>query len=86
MKLFVASLARDTTEQDLREFFEGYKPGDIRIILDRETGQSRGFGFIEFFDPSDAQRALFELDGAVLNGRPIVVKQALPQDRHGARP
>jgi len=77
MKLFVGSLPFDLTEEKLKELFEKF--GDItsvKLILDRDTGNSRGFGFVEFAEKDAASKAMQELNGSNINGRSIVVKQA----------
>jgi RNA recognition motif-containing protein len=81
-KLFVGSLAWATTDEGLRAAFEQY--GEIqeaKVIQDRDTGRSRGFGFVTFADPSAADAARQALDGSNLDGRTIVVNEA--QDRRG---
>ena len=75
-KLFVGGLPWAVTDEKLRETFSGY--GEIteaKVIMDRETGRSRGFGFVTFADESDAREAL-ELDGSDLDGRRIRVDMA----------
>lgn len=77
IKLFIGSLSWDTSEQSLLNAFSPY--GDIeesRIITDRETGRSRGFGFITFKDKEAGMTAISEMDGAELDGRSIKVNQA----------
>lgn len=77
MKLFVGSLSWNTSEDGLRQAFEPY--GEIefaRIITDRDTGRSRGFGFVTFANRDDAVNAMSELDGTELDGRTIKVNEA----------
>ena len=75
-KLFVGSLSWNTNEDGLREHFSSYGDMDeVKIITDRETGRSRGFGFITFANQSDAESAL-ELDSSELDGRTIKVNVA----------
>ncbi len=77
MKLFVGSLSWNTSEDGLRQAFEPY--GEIefaRIITDRDTGRSRGFGFVTFTNRDDAVNAMSELDGTELDGRTIKVNEA----------
>ncbi len=81
-KLFVGGLAWGTTDDGLRAAFSEY--GDIReakVIMDRETGQSRGFGFVTFDIEVDAQAALKGLDGSDLDGRKIRVNPAEEKPR-----
>lgn len=86
-KLFVGNLDYSLAEADLRQAFEPF--GAIRsatIITDRMTGQARGFGFVEYDNASDAQRAIEALDGSVLNGRPMNVTVARERSSSGPRP
>ena len=76
-KLFIGSLDWATDSAGLQAAFEQF--GDIEeatVISDRETGRSRGFGFVTFNDESSAQKAVSEMDGTELDGRPIVVNEA----------
>lgn len=81
-KLFVANLPFSATEEDMKQFFSA--AGSVvsaRIITDRETGRSRGFGFVEMSSPEEAQRAMSELNEKELNGRTIFVSEANDQQR-----
>jgi RNA recognition motif-containing protein len=83
-KLYVGNLPFSTTEEDLREMFEQHGPTvSVRVITDRETGRSRGFGFVEFEEESSAEKALQALNGAELGGRSLRVNEA--QDRQASR-
>ena len=76
-KLFVGGLSWGTDEQSLRVAFEPF--GDVvdaRVITDRDTGRSRGFGFVTFGSGSEAQAAMEQMDGATLDGRSIRVNEA----------
>ena len=76
-KLFVGSLSWDTTDDGLRSAFEAFGGlEDAKVITDRETGRSRGFGFVTFVNSADAQRACDELNGTQLDGRAIQVNEA----------
>ncbi|MGI9665958.1 MAG: RNA recognition motif domain-containing protein [Acidimicrobiia bacterium] len=80
MNIFIGNLPYTATESDLRSLFAEY--GDIEsaaVIMDRETGRSRGFGFVELAEGARAQDAIKELDGAELDGRPIRVNEAQPR-------
>eukprot|EP00250_Pteridium_aquilinum_P035647 c9760_g1_i1 orf=727-1233(-) len=80
-KLFVGGLSFRTTEDGLRDCFATHGDiSDVRIITDRETGRSRGFGFVTYYNDSDAEAALSKLQGHNLDGRAIRV------DRASARP
>jgi cold-inducible RNA-binding protein len=85
MNIYVGNLSYDTTEQGLRAAFEGY--GDVAsvsIITDRQTGQSRGFGFVEMPDRSEALAAIDGLNEQELDGRRLRVNEARPrEDRRG---
>ncbi|MCL6450641.1 MAG: RNA-binding protein [Acetobacteraceae bacterium] len=77
--LYVGNLPWGTTEDELAEAFAPYAEViSCRIITDRETGRSRGFGFVEVKD-EDAERAVSALNGTELGGRPIVVNEARPR-------
>ena len=81
-KLYVGNLPWSTTDRDLEDHFASYgKVLSARVITDRETGRSRGFGFVEIEEDEGAQRAMSELDGRDYNGRPLRVNEA--QDRRG---
>ncbi len=80
MNIFVASLSYQVSEADLRELFEGYGTvSSAKIITDRETGRSKGFGFVEMDDDSEGQRAIEELNGAEFDGRALAVSVARPR-------
>lgn len=82
MKLFVGRLPYEMTEENLRELFE--KVGAVasaKVVMDRYTGRSRGFGFVEMTTQDDAKAAMDQLDGSEVMGRSIVVKEANDNDR-----
>ena len=81
-KLFVGGLSWGTSSEALRGAFEAFgEVADARVITERETGRSRGFGFVEFSDSADAQAAIDQMNGAQLDGRAIRVNEA--QERAG---
>jgi RNA recognition motif-containing protein len=81
-KLFVGGLAWATTDDSLRAAFERFGAvEEARVVTDRETGRSRGFGFVTFQQGSDAEQALSSMNGQTLDGRTISVNEA--QDRRG---
>ena len=81
-KLYVGNLPFSATEESLRELFEQHGPtASVRVITDRETGRSRGFGFVEYEDEGNAEKALQALDGAEMEGRSLRVNEA--QDKRG---
>jgi len=80
-KLFVGSLAWATTDDSLQAFFSQVGPvASARVITDRATGRSKGFGFVEMTNDADAQKAVTELNGRDLDGRAIVVNEARPME------
>jgi len=82
-KLYVGNLPFQTTEDDLSEMFsEVGNVESVRIITDRETGRSRGFGFVEMAD-EDAEKAISQFNGKDMNGRPLTVNEARPQTNRG---
>jgi RNA recognition motif-containing protein len=82
MNLFVANFDEDVTEEDLDELFSDYgKVTYARIWIDFETGKSRGFGFVEIRDNSDAENAIEELDGKHWRGNYLRISQARNQRR-----
>lgn len=81
MNLYVGNLSFDTDEQALRQLFADY--GNVtsaRIITDRDTGRSRGFGFVELEDDSAALKAVNELNGSELDGRTLTINEARPRE------
>ena len=78
--LYVGNLPHSTTEADLRAFFEAHGAVDkVSVVTDRETGRSRGFGFVEMTDSSAAEQAIAALNGADLGGRTLTVNEAKPK-------
>ena len=77
MNIFVGSLPFKVQEADLKELFEAFgEVSSAKIINDRETGRSKGFGFVEMTDDEAAKKAIAELNGSEVAGRNIVVNQA----------
>lgn len=80
-KLYIGGLAYSVTESELEEFFaEIGKVTSSAVIKDRDSGQSKGFGFIEMENDADAKKAIEELNGKDLKGRSIMVSEARPQE------
>jgi RNA recognition motif-containing protein len=78
--LYVGNLPHSTTEADLRGFFEAHGAVDkVSIVTDRETGRSRGFGFVEMTDSTEADKAIAALNGTELGGRTLTVNEAKPK-------
>ena len=81
MNIYVSNLSFNIQDEDLREFFAPY--GEVtsaKIINDRETGRSRGFGFVEMSDDTASQKAIAELNEATIEGRAIKVMEAKPKE------
>jgi RNA recognition motif-containing protein len=86
MKLFVASLPSDFDDVDLKEMFELYgEVGSAKIIVDRATGKSKGFGFVDMLDRTEALGAIETLNGARIKGKKLSVMEADKPDRDGGR-
>lgn len=83
-KLFVGGLAWATTDDSLRSAFEQFgEVAEAKVITDRDTGRSRGFGFVTFADGDAAGNAIQEMDGKQLDGRSIRVNEAQERQRGG---
>ena len=84
-KIYVGNLSFGATEHDIRALFEAHgEVESVSIITDRDTGQSRGFGFVEMTDNSEADAAIAALNGADHDGRTLNVNEARPKaDRGG---
>jgi RNA recognition motif-containing protein len=78
-ELFVGNLPFSTDDQALAAFFADYSPASASVIADRESGRSRGFGFVKFDDDAQADKAAEELNGKELDGRPLTVREARPK-------
>jgi len=84
MNIHVSNLSFNVTDEDLRDFFADY--GEVtsaKVIMDRYTGKSRGFGFVEMPDDEAAKKAIAELDNGVVEGRSIRVSEARPREERG---
>jgi RNA recognition motif-containing protein len=81
-KLYVGSLPYSITDESLLQLFsqKGYKPTSARVITDRDTGRSRGYGFVELGPEDDAAKAIGEFNGLDIEGRALVVNEARPQE------
>lgn len=89
MNIYVGSLSRDVTEQDLKQAFEAFgQVASATILKDKFSGESRGFGFVEMPDATQAQAAIAGMNGKELKGRTLNVNEARPRaegDRGGGR-
>ncbi len=84
MNIYVGNLTFSTTNHDLRQLFEPYGVVDeTRVIMDRETGRSKGFGFVEMPDGTAARTAITKLQGQQIEGRTLTVNEAKPREPRG---
>lgn len=86
MNIYVGNLSLDITEEELKEAFGAF--GEViftKIIKDRFTGESRGFGFVEMSNDEEAEKAISELNGQDLKGRALKVNKANPRPEGGGR-
>ncbi len=82
--IFVGNLSFGATEDAVRQLFEAYGNVDrVSIVTDRETGQPRGFGFVEMANDEEAEKAIAALNGRDLNGRTMNVNEARPKTERG---
>ena len=82
--IFVGNLSCNTTEDELRQAFEAYGQVDrVSILTDRDTGRSRGFGFVEMASNEDGEKAIAALNGTQIGGRTINVNEARPKSDRG---
>ena len=87
MNIFIGNLPYKIAESELRELFEDYgEVTSLKIITDRQTGQSKGFGFAEMTDDESALKAIEDLNAAEIYGRNIVVKEAEPKPEGARKP
>ena len=81
MNIYVSNLSFNVQDQDLREYFEDYgEVSSAKVITDKFTNRSRGFGFVEMADDTAAEKAIKELNGAMVDGRSISVTVAKPRE------
>ncbi len=86
MNIYVGNLSFDATDDDLREAFSAF--GDVssaNVIMDRETGRSRGFGFVEMGNDEEAKKAIEDLNLKEIAGRAVNVNEARPRQDRGPR-
>lgn len=84
MKLYVGNLSYDVTNNALEEMFSSF--GDVRsaqVVTDRDTGRSKGFGFVEYSDDNAARAAISAMNGKETNGRALTVNEARPKEERG---
>ena len=86
MNIFIGNLSYNVTESDLRQAFESFgQVVSATVIKDEQSGQSKGFGFVEMPDDSEAEEAIKALNESALNGRNIKVNQARPRGERSPR-
>jgi RNA recognition motif-containing protein len=88
MNIFVGNLSHQSTEADLRQAFEAHgKVDTAKVITDKYSGESKGFGFVEMPEKTEAETAIAKLNGTELNGRSITVNVSRPrtENRSGGR-
>ncbi len=86
MKLYVGNLPYNTSEEDLRNLFSQHgNVQSVAVITDRDTGRSKGFGFVEFADDNEAKNAIAGLSGQEFGGRALTVNEARPKTGGGGR-
>ena len=85
MNIYVGNLSRDVTEDELKGLFSKYGGvKDVKIIKDQYSGESKGFGFLEMSNSSEAQKAISELNSKELKGKKLTVNEARPrEDKRG---
>ena len=87
MKLYVGNVSFDMTERTMRELFEPFDTvSEAKLFTDRETGKSRGFGFVTMGHVAEGNAAIKGLDGKDKGGRKLKVNEARPKDDRGGRP
>ncbi|MBL8797540.1 MAG: RNA-binding protein [Planctomycetia bacterium] len=86
-KLYVGNLTYETTNSDLEKLFQPHGTVEsAQVIMDRDTGRSKGFGFVEMGSPQEAQAAIAALHGKDSNGRALTVNEAKPREERSDRP
>lgn len=85
MKLFIANISREASEDELNELFSACgEVKSLKIVKDRDTGQSRGFGFVEMANRDGGDKAIAELHEKEVHGRKLAVAEAKEQERRGS--
>jgi len=81
MNIYVGNLSYSLSESELRDAFAAYgEVSSVKVLMDRETGRSRGFGFVEMPNQSEAETAVAEVNGKDVGGRPLRVNEARPRE------
>ncbi len=83
-KMYVGNLPYEVSEEELQDHFAPHgEVKDVNIVMDRETGRARGFGFVEMVEVSGMEAAIKELDGKDFNGRSLKINEARPRENKG---
>ena len=86
MNIYVGNVSYDLTEKELEELFAEFgSVSAARIITDRQSGRSKGFGFVEMDNKAEGEEAIKQLDGKEMNGRPLKVNEARPREERPRR-
>ena len=86
MNIYIGNMSYETTEDQLRQAFQGFgEVSTVKIIMDRESGQPKGFAFVEMPTANEANAAISGLNGHDMNGRAWSVNQAKPKPENGSR-
>ena len=86
MNIYVSNLGFNVKDEDLQGLFKDYgNVSSAKVIIDKLSNQSRGFGFVEMSDDNAAQKAVKELNGVMVDGRSIKVSEARPKENRGSR-
>jgi len=81
MNIYIGNLSYDVSSEQLEEVFEAYgSVSSAKVITDRNSGRSKGFGFVEMDNKAEAEAAIEQLDGAEIDGRPVKVNEAKPRN------
>ena len=84
MDIYVGNLPYSVTDSDLQDLFSQYgEVSSARVVMDRETGRAKGFGFVEMRDSADANKAIEALNGTDMSGRALRVNESQPKPRTG---
>ena len=81
MRIYVGNLPYSCSEDELKTIFSEYATTSVKLIIDRETGRSKGFGFVDIESNDEGQRAIDELDKKNVEGKTLVVNEARPQQK-----
>ena len=86
MNIYIGNMSYETTEDQLRQAFQGFgEVSTVKVITDRESGQPKGFAFVEMPTATEANAAISGLNGSDMNGRALNVNQAKPKTDNGNR-